>query len=248
MSLLTIIQDACIEVGIAKPVAIVGNVDSNIVQMLGLLNREGKELVKGREGQILPDVQREVSHTTLAAELQGDLEDIADSDYKNIISDSMWNISSTQRVFPIKNEAEWRRRVALTSTSPFPRFRVRLNPTTNKKALYLFPAPAAGQTLEFAYVSKFWCRDAAGGQGLERFVADDDEGIVSEEVLTLGVIWRWKEKKGLDYAEDFRMYENAVKDELSTSMPAPTLSMTGETVGELDYVDPSRANIPEGGW
>ena len=30
---------------------------------------------------------------------------------------------------------------------------------------------------------------------------------VPERLITLGVVWRWKRAKGLDYAEEFRTYQ-----------------------------------------
>ena len=41
--------------------------------------------------------------------------------------------------------------------------------------------------------------------------ADTDTGILDEELMTLGLKWRWKKSKGLDYAEDFSSYEIRVQ-------------------------------------
>lgn len=247
MSLLTIVQDACAEVGISRPSTVIGNNDENIIQMLALVNREGTTLLRGREGKYLTDIQREGSFTSVAAELQGDLSTLVGSDFRSFVADSLWDNSAIQQMFPIKTEAEWQRRQTLTSTSPFSRFRVRINPATNERAMYFFPAPAAGKNITFSYLSKFWC-ESAGGAGQERFLADDDTGIVSEDILTLGAIWRWKEKKGFDYEEDFRNYEKALDEELASGTPPPVLSLSQETLGEQEFLDPVFANVPEGGF
>ena len=44
MTLLTIIQDATQDLGLAEPTSVVGNNDKKIVQLLQLANREGRNL------------------------------------------------------------------------------------------------------------------------------------------------------------------------------------------------------------
>jgi len=44
MSLLTIIQSACGELGLTQPTTVIGNTDASTTQLLALANREGKEM------------------------------------------------------------------------------------------------------------------------------------------------------------------------------------------------------------
>ena len=46
---------------------------------------------------------------------------------------------------------------------------------------------------------------------------------LDEEIMTLGLIWRWNKAKGLNYAEDFNQYERFVMDEMSTNATASTV-------------------------
>lgn len=64
------------------------------------------------------------------------------------------------------------------------------------------PALITGEIIQFYYVSKI----ITTGGGLA-FTADTDTWVLPERLLTLGLIWRWKQTKGLDYAEDMRNYE-----------------------------------------
>ena len=40
--------------------------------------------------------------------------------------------------------------------------------------------------------------------------ADSDVPVIPERVITLGTIWRWKQARNFEYAEEMRAYEEAV--------------------------------------
>lgn len=69
-----------------------------------------------------------------------------------------------------------------------------------------FPVPANAAEAEFPYISNQYARDA-GNVARTAFMADDDSFILSEKLLTLALIWRYKSQKGLAYAEDMQNYE-----------------------------------------
>lgn len=66
-----------------------------------------------------------------------------------------------------------------------------------------YPAPSG--TAEFPYISKNWAISADGTRKPE-FTADDDRFVLDEGLLTLGLIWRYRAQKGLDYSEDLAGY------------------------------------------
>jgi hypothetical protein len=68
------------------------------------------------------------------------------------------------------------------------------------------PVPTAGDSYAFEYVSKNWCQSVASVEQ-SAWTADSDTGILEEELMTLGVVWRFKAGQGFDYAEEFRNYE-----------------------------------------
>lgn len=70
-------------------------------------------------------------------------------------------------------------------------------------------APAISGTIPFAYISNHVVRLSDGSTAAE-FDADDNEFILDDRLLTLGLIWRWKAQKGLDYSEDMATYEIAL--------------------------------------
>lgn len=70
MSLLTLVQDFCSEVGIPQPTSVVGSSDPQIQQILALLNRTGRTIARAWEWQKLV---LEGRLTTVATSTTGDL-------------------------------------------------------------------------------------------------------------------------------------------------------------------------------
>lgn len=66
------------------------------------------------------------------------------------------------------------------------------------------PAPSSIAT--FPYISNLIVR-AEDGTLKKEFTRDDDTFLLSERLLKLGLIWRWKAQKGMEYAEDLANYE-----------------------------------------
>lgn len=76
------------------------------------------------------------------------------------------------------------------------------------------PTPASGAQATFPYVSKNFARTASGTP-LPAFANDDDSFVLDERLLTLGLIWRFKSQKGLEYAEDMANYEKALSEAMA---------------------------------
>lgn len=70
-----------------------------------------------------------------------------------------------------------------------------------------FPALGLGEIVTFNYYSSNWVSNAAGTVRQPGFLLDSDFSMIDEIVLRRGLIYRWKQSKGLDYAEAMRSYE-----------------------------------------
>ena len=82
-------------------------------------------------------------------------------------------------------------------------------------------------------------RRQAGHVARGRFLADDDTSVIDEELIKLGVRWRFLKSKGLEYAEDFRQYEARVETAIVRDGAPARVNMGGTRRG---------SNIPEGSW
>jgi hypothetical protein len=81
--------------------------------------------------------------------------------------------------------------------------------------LHLMPAPADGEVIRYFYMSARWAVDTNGTPKAD-FSADTDMFRLSEKLLELAMIWKWRAGKGLGYAEDLANYEDA-KEKLITA-------------------------------
>ncbi len=68
------------------------------------------------------------------------------------------------------------------------------------------PVVGAGTTAQYYYISK----NVVLGNGVtpqSQFTSDSDTLVLDEQLLQLALIWRWRQLKRLEYAEDLRNYE-----------------------------------------
>ena len=73
------------------------------------------------------------------------------------------------------------------------------------------PAPGDQSQAKFLYVTKNIVRDENGNLK-EGFTADSDTFVLDERLLTLGLVWRWREQKKMDYGADQANFEKLFSD------------------------------------
>lgn len=236
MSLLTIVQDVCGEMGLAIPNAVVGNNSELVAQLFRLAKREGSELSTGASVGLAYDwtvLQYEATWTSTATESQGALSTLAPG-FRWIINDTVYDrTQQRQQPGPISPQV-WQWRKAATASGPYPEWRIR------NATLYMYPTPTAGHSMAFEYQTSYWCADS-GGTAKATWTADSDVARLDEELIKLGLIWRWRKAKGLDYDEDFRSYQIAATNAIARDGGRPTLSMSPERPTQT-------LSVPEGNW
>lgn len=233
MSLLTIVQEAARRIGIVVPNDVAGSADPQVIQLIAIANQEGQALADRYDWQVL---RREAVFTSLAAESQGTLASIA-SDFRAMVTDTFWNRSLKRPVFGCISPQDWQALKAAPQTGPFQQFILRGN------EILMLPQPSAGQTCAFEYFSRSWCLGADLATRQESYVLNDDTAYLDESIMLIGVIWRWKHIKGLEYAEDFRLYESRVTDAMARDKGATAINMNGRPPVRL-----IGTVVPNGNW
>ena len=201
MSLLTIVVDACGRVGVPAPSSVISSADNTVKQMKALCDQEVKDLGRAHSWQAL---QRENTWIATATEEQSG---VIPMDFDRFIPYTMFNRTRNRIVSGPLTPTEWQDLKSRSATVVYDAFRQRAN-----KLLFM-PTPTAGQEYVFEYVTCYAISNAGGTEGKLKFTADGDYPLVDEELVTLGLIWRWYRAKGLDYSEAFTSYE-AMKREL----------------------------------
>jgi hypothetical protein len=73
------------------------------------------------------------------------------------------------------------------------------------------PAPSDAQVATFPYITQNWAVDAStAAKGA--FTADTDSFALPERLLTLGLVWRWRENKKLDSTGDQEAFIKALDE------------------------------------
>lgn len=196
MTLLTVVSDASKRLGLGSRSSVIGSTDENAVQLLALAQEEGKTLSRRHEWQVL---QTEYTFPTVASTASYALP----SDFDRIMKETVFNRTSRRRVVGDLTPDQWQQTQASLVTMVNPAFRIR------GKLFLISPTPTAAETIAYEYISKKWCESNAS-VGQVQWLADSDTGLLDEELMTLGLIWRYRKAKSLDYGEDMETYEMEV--------------------------------------
>lgn len=73
------------------------------------------------------------------------------------------------------------------------------------------PAPAAGDTATYPYISKNWALSSASA-AKSAFDADTDSFVLPERLIALALVWRWRENKKLDASGDQEAFIKALDE------------------------------------
>lgn len=196
MSFLTVIQNAAKRLGVNSPSAAYTSTDPQIIQLVAFAQQEGVELMEGYDWQAL------TTETTFVATATAAQSGAIPSDFNRFVPETFFNRTRKRPVFGPISAQDWQFTQAVTTSTITENFRVRGD------TIYITPTPTADDTYAYEYISNKWC-ESAGGTAQALWAADTDVGILSEEVMTLGIVWRSLRGSGFDYAEPFRTYEMA---------------------------------------
>lgn len=237
-TVLEIVREAAPRLGIQRPTTAVGSTDVQVQQLVALLNEEGESLADRYDWEALT---REKTFTTIAAEDQGLLVGgtiLASTDgFKKILNDTLWD-RSTDYQLQNSTPSRWQADKSSLTVGPYSRYRIR------NSRLYMLPAPTAGLTIAFEYLTENWVTNTAGDEFRDSFTLDSDLPLLDSRIMTLGLKWRWRAAKRLTYAEDFQAYEYAVMDAMTRDGTKPMASMNGpDTENFSPYVV-----VPAGSW
>lgn len=197
MSLLDIAQRAASRLGLRQPQTVVGSNDLTAQILLEFANQEGEELSRYHNWQALT-VQK--TFTTLAQVVQTNA--LPSTDYDRMVYNAeIWNRSLNLRYRGPTNSRVWQQIQSGVGAGVAGWWRI------VGGQLNIYPAPTAGQTIAFEYISKKWCESSLGVDQ-EEFLADTDVALIPERLILLGIVWRYRHSRGFaQYAEDMATYE-----------------------------------------
>lgn len=214
MQLLEIIQRVVRRLPLTNAVtSVIGTSSQILLQLLEIAQDDGDDIASRHEWQAL---QKTLSG--VAAGLTPDTFALP-SDWSRLKADaSVWRSGSllTPLQGPVSVD-NWHRLTVLPGLR-FPGFwRIENN------NLLTLGVPA-GETVSIPYISNKWILDVNGTTTKEFWTADTDSPILDDWLIRMGVRWRWKQTKGLEYAEDMKSYELGLEQRIAADRAARPIS------------------------
>lgn len=180
MSLTTIMNRVCPQIGVSVPAAIASGTDKTSIDLMTHCYEAGEEIISRAEWPLL---YRELSVAALASSVA------IPADFDRFIQGGAVTRNGTgyEPIMPVRGAEAWRFLEKVPSTQP--------HYFVDGSTLRFSPALTSSGGI-VRYVSRNWIE---GGQAA--FVLDADEPDIPETLLALGIVWRFKAAKGRPYAD-----------------------------------------------
>lgn len=233
LNVVQIAAQAYAELGLPVPAQITGGNNSDGVQVLALLNREGNELARIEGGW--PVLRGE----QLIALVPGQQAYAFPTNILYYRPATGWDRSTHWAMAGPLSDREWQAlRSGIGVASPRQRFRL------YGGQLQMDPVPTSADTIAFEYISKNWCQSGSG-TAQSSFMADTDVPILPDDLFVLGLKWRTLAARGFNYAEEKAAYVEARDQILAQQSMADALDLTRQAarIGGLGF-----PQIPDHGY
>lgn len=235
MTAASIVQATFGRMSLTVPTVVFTSTDRNVIQARELLIEGAEALSKRGAPNGWQALQREQTFVTVADQVQTNAP--IPEDFRWFLPDTDFNRDTNRKVSgPLTPQQYQRSQVWPQLVAPYLTWRQRAG------QFIIVPAPPAGQTVAYEYLSSYWAI-SSGGQPKATFTADQDTTYLYEELLKLDLRWRFKEAKGLDYAQDFDTFEREVEIALGTDGGSEALDQGGP-LGFPYYTQTQEGNWP----
>lgn len=199
MSFLTAAQSAAIRLVGRRPQGFFSSTDTFELEICDLATEVAADLMKENDWRILTKLQEVTGNSVLTSfDLPTDFDRMP---IKAAVFRPDWNAYSYQ---PVGDLDQWRNIVNGAPTGA-PGSWIILG-----GQMQIYPAIASGSKAQFYYISKNVV--LTGTTPSAAFTTDDDKFVLDDRLLTLGLIWKWRAQKRIEYAEDMANYEKALAE------------------------------------
>lgn len=201
MTVLSACQSAMIRLVGRRPEAIFSSTGAMEVELSDLINEVATDIAKAHDWQDLLSLETITGDGTT-------VNHALPTDYERMAKDGDVHAGSWDGRFArVKDTDQWLELQSFSAVAN-PGFWFLIGGEMN-----LYPALASADTAKYYYVRNTPFLSSVGTAKTVA-TADTDTFVLPERLHTLGLIWRWRAQKKLDYAEDMRNYEIALSQEI----------------------------------
>lgn len=231
MTLLELVKTFCERQTLIPPAFVIGSQDTQVLQIKSLLDEVCEDLVTRWDWSALT---LEATFETNGDENQGTMSAIAPHGFLRIINETIFNRTLRLPIYGPMTPQKWQSLKALPTTGPFYKYRI------VGGRLLLNPKPAVGHLCAFEYASSNIVLDNNTNQTKAYCTRDDDTFNLPDILLLAGLRAKWREAKGLPYAEQFQRYEIMANDMKAREGSKPVVDMggTGNTAFPGIFISP----------
>ena len=230
MTLLSIVNSAQRKLRLPVSSSVVASTDPNALTLWQLAIETGEQLALDYKWQ---ELTREHTWTATATEVQADG---LPADFGRIIPETFYNRSRTRHVNGPLTSQEWQVEKSLVSSSVVDAFYIR------DSQMLITPTPTAGETYAYEYETDYWC-ETQDGTAQQEFQADSDVARLPDILFVLGLEWRFRAERGLEYATNLARFEKAIRDRAISTGGRRVISIAGgRPVGSMGAI------VQDGNW
>lgn len=209
MTLLTAVNSAQRLLSLPVTTGVVSDGQDTTNLLLELAKREVADCARRHDW---PALRRTQSFTASLASLQS--APGKPTNFDRAITSTFWNDTKARRMHGPLNDQEWALVQGQSVTSAVDQYVM-----FRYDGLHIYPVPTAADTITYEYIINTpW--ETSGGSALSTPTADSDVSKLPEELLLLGLVWRYKQAKDRAYAEDLRNYELRLQSEINANKGA----------------------------
>lgn len=162
------------------------------------------------------------------------------TDVDHLTPSTFWDVGQRWQLEGPLSPQDWQAlKNGIIATGPRRRYRVM------DGQFFIDPVPADNNQLEYEYYSYNWAMSNIGATQ-STFLADTDVYLLDDDTMILGLIWRFRRAKGLDYDQEYSTWQNAVDRFKSRQASAGSLLMNRSVYDSPPFI--GWANIPDSGY
>jgi hypothetical protein len=155
-------------------------------------------------------------------------------DFHHLVAPSAWSADQYYQIKGSLTPVQWYR-YFLNGGINFPEG-FRIDPFGKK--FKIAPVPGTAHNMVFMYVTKLIAKDGAGVP-IEQYYQDTDEALIEEELVDMGLTWRWREKKGMDYSAELAEYNGTLNTRYAQQMGLGEVPIGGKYLYDAPLTQPT---------
>lgn len=231
MTILSVVQNVCLAVGLTRPDVVMTSQDREMLEMARLANEVAIQI---RDAEF--DWQALTSVYTFIGD--GVAEAFAmPSDYQRMPTKGrIWSSRWSWEIQKIGSIDDWLELIS-----------VPIQPVTGQWIIYgdemhILPVMDATETIRYPYISNLIVKPQSGANQ-SRFVLDTDTFRLSEHALELGIIWAYRSQKGVASDDDEANFNKALYTAMNNDKGSkPVISGNTRRFDDAKFAFPFKVN------